>query len=77
MPTKIRTFIAALFPAIGFGTVPVLKPETSERSEWMLAANLTATVIALPNARQKVQGQVLAPFILEQLPVFLSSGVAP
>ena len=68
-PTNVRTFIAALFPAVGFGNkVPVLKPETSERSEWLLAANLNATVFDFVT-RQKVQGQTLNLFILEQLPV--------
>ncbi|MDE0241439.1 MAG: restriction endonuclease, partial [bacterium] len=68
-PTNVRTFIAALFPVVGFGNkVPVLKPETSERSEWLLAANLNATVFDFVS-RQKVQGQTLNLFILEQLPV--------
>ena len=68
-PTNVRTFIAALFPTVGFGNkVPVLKPEISERSEWLLAANLNATVFDFAT-RQKVQGQTLNLFILEQLPV--------
>ena len=67
-PTNVRTFIAALFPAVGFGNkVPVLKRETS-RSEWLLAANLNATAFDFVT-RQKVQGQTLNLFILEQLPV--------
>ena len=68
-PTNVRTFIAALFPTVGFGNkVPVLKPESSERREWLLAANLNATVFDFAT-RQKVQGQTLNLFILEQLPV--------
>ena len=68
-PTNVRTFIAALLPAVGFGNkVPVLTPETSERSEWLLAANLNAMVFDFAT-RQKVQGQTLNLFILEQLPV--------
>ena len=68
-PTNVRTFITALLPAVGFGNkVPVLKPETSERSEWLLAANLNAMVFDFVT-RQKVQGQTLNLFILEQLPV--------
>ena len=68
-PTNVRTLITALLPAVGFGNkVPVLKPETSERSEWLLAANLNATVFDFVT-RQKVQGQTLNLFILEQLPV--------
>ena len=68
-PTNVRTFIAALLPAVGFGNkVPVLKPETPERREWLLAANLNATIFDF-TTRQKVQGQTLNLFIVEQLPV--------
>ena len=68
-PTNVRTFIAALFPAVGFGNkVPVLKPESQDRREWLLAANLNAMVFDFAT-RQKVQGQTLNLFILEQLPV--------
>ena len=68
-PTNVRTFIAALFPAVGFGNkVPILKPETEDRKEWLLAANLNAMVFDFAT-RQKVQGQTLNLFILEQLPV--------
>ncbi len=68
-PTNARTFIAALLPAVGFGNkVPVLKPETQDRREWLLAANLNAMVFDFAT-RQKVQGQTLNLFILEQLPV--------
>ena len=39
--TNARTLIAALFPAVGFGNkVPIFKPETTERNEWLLLANL-------------------------------------
>ena len=68
-PTNVRTFIAALLPAVGFGNkVPVLKPETPERREWLLAANLNATIFDF-TTRQKIQGQTLNLFIVEQLPV--------
>ena len=68
-PTNVRTFIAALLPTVGFGNkVPVLKPETADRREWLLAANLNATVFDFVT-RQKVQGQTLNLFIIEQLPV--------
>ena len=68
-PTNVRTFIAALFPAVGFGNkVPILMPDTGERSEWLLGTNLNATVFDFA-ARQKVQGQTLNLFIVEQLPV--------
>ena len=68
-PTNVRTFIAALFPAVGFGNkVPILKSETEDRKEWLLAANLNAMAFDFAT-RQKVQGQTLNLFIVEQLPV--------
>ncbi len=68
-PTNVRTFIAALFPTVGFGNkVPILKPETDSRDEWLLVANLNATILDFVT-RQKVQGQTLNLFIIEQLPV--------
>lgn len=68
-PTNIRTFIAALLPTVGFGNkVPILKPETPVRDEWLLAANFNTTIFDFI-ARQKVQGQTLNLFIVEQLPV--------
>ena len=68
-PTNVRTLIAALFPTIGFGNkVPIFKPETTDRSEWLLVANLNATILDFVT-RQKVQGQTLNLFIVEQLPV--------
>ncbi len=71
-PTNIRTFIAALFPTVGFGNkVPILKPEESNRCEWLLVANLNATIFDFVT-RQKVQGQTLNLFIIEQLPVVSS-----
>ena len=67
--TNARTFIAALFPAVGFGNkVPILKPEKTNRNEWLLAANLNAMPFDFVT-RQKVQGQTLNLFIVEQLPV--------
>ncbi len=68
-PTNVRTFIAALFPAVGFGNkVPILKPGKTDRNEWLLAANLNAMSFDFVT-RQKVQGQTLNLFIVEQLPV--------
>ena len=68
-PTNARTFIAAIFPAVGFGNkVPVLVPETADRKEWLLAANFNATVFDFAT-RSKVHGQTLNLFIVEQLPV--------
>ncbi len=68
-PTNARTFIAALFPTVGFGNkVPILKPQQGNRNEWLLAANLNSMVFDFAT-RQKVQGQTLNLFIMEQLPV--------
>ena len=68
-PTNVRTFIAALLPTVGFGNkVPILKPETNQRAEWLLAANLNSTILDFAT-RQKVQGQTLNLFIVEQLPI--------
>ena len=68
-PTNARTFITAIFPAVGFGNkVPILKPKTADRNEWLLAANLNAMPFDFVT-RQKVQGQTLNLFIVEQLPV--------
>lgn len=68
-PTNVRTFVAALFPTVAFGNkVPILKAETADRSEWLLAANFNSTVFDFAT-RQKVQGQTLNLFIIEQLSV--------
>ena len=68
-PTNARTFVAALLPAVGFGNkVPILKPETPNRREYLLAANFNSIVFDFVT-RQKVQGQTLNLFIVEQLPV--------
>ena len=68
-PTNVRTFIAALLPSVGFGNkVPILKPETNLRAQWLLAANLNSTILDFVT-RQKVHGQTLNLFIVEQLPV--------
>ena len=68
-PTNARTFIAAILPAVGFGNkIPILKPETPNRNEWLLAANFNSTIFNFVT-RQKVQGQTLNLYIVEQLPV--------
>ena len=68
-PTNVRTFIASLLPTVGFGNkVPILNPEAGSRAEWLLAANFNAIILDFV-ARQKVQGQTLNLFIVEQLPV--------
>lgn len=73
-PTNARTMIAAVLPRAGVGnTLPILlvSEDTSPR-----AAHQAALMLALFNsfafdfvARQKVQGQHLNWFIVEQLPV--------
>ena len=68
-PTNVRSFIAALLPVAGFGnSLPILKPETRNCNEWLLAANFNATIFDFV-ARQKIQGQNLNLFVVEQLPV--------
>ena len=72
-PTNARTFIAALVPTVGFGNkLPILIPETPVRKEWLLAANLNAMIFDFVT-RQKIQGQTLNLFIIEQLPVVAPS----
>ncbi|MGH6985551.1 MAG: Eco57I restriction-modification methylase domain-containing protein [Caulobacteraceae bacterium] len=68
-PTNERTFIAALFPTVGFGNkLPLLVPEEGHCGEQLLCANFNSIVFDYVT-RQKVQGQTLNLFILEQLPV--------
>ena len=68
-PTNVRTFIAAILPAVGFGNkVPIFRPQTPIRNEWLLAANFNAAIFDFVT-RQKVQGQTLNLYIVEQLPV--------
>jgi hypothetical protein len=74
-PTNARTMIAALVPTSAMGnTLPVLLPEDSANTEqyqscaalWL--GNLCSLVLDYV-ARQKVQGQHLNWYIVEQLPV--------
>ena len=73
-PTNIRTMIASLVPKSGFGnTLPLLLPArddvlTYRNHAWLLAACLNSFAFDFV-ARQKVQGQHLNWFIVEQLPV--------
>lgn len=68
-PTNERTFISALFPAVGFGNkVPILRAEAGHCNEQRLCANFNSIVFDYVT-RQKVQGQTLNLFIVEQLPV--------
>ncbi len=68
-PTNMRTMIAAIFPCVGFGNkVPLLLPTGDTQKEYLLTANLNSIPFDFV-ARQKIQGQTLNLFILEQLPV--------
>ena len=74
-PTNMRTMIAAFVPRAGYGnTLPVLLPEPGlapaayARVASLLLANLASLAYDFV-ARQKVQGQHLNWYILEQLPV--------
>ena len=56
-------------PTVGFNDLlPIFIPETSDRNEWLLAANLNATSLDFV-ARQKVQTNHLSLFAVEQFPV--------
>ena len=48
--------------------MPIFRPQTPAREEWLLTANFNATIFDFV-ARQKVQGQTLNLYIVEQLPV--------
>ena len=77
--TNIRTMIASLVPRSGFGnTLPLLIPardgiETYRQQGWLLAACLNSFAFDFV-ARQKVQGQHLNWFIVEQLPAIAPTG---
>jgi hypothetical protein len=74
-PTNMRTMIAAMIPAGGYGnTLPILIPaeEVSQTDYCQTAALLLATFSSFAFdfvARQKVQGQHVNWFVVEQLPV--------
>lgn len=72
-PTNVRTFIAAAFPAVGFGNKVPLLLATEPTPRELLLANLNAVPFDF-TARQKVQGQTLNWFIVEQLPVIPPAG---
>ena len=76
-PTNVRTMIACIAPRAGFGnSLPVFLPtqKTSEAVQayktdcYLLAANLNVFAFDFVT-RQKVQGQNLNLFLVEQLPV--------
>ncbi len=75
-PTNVRTMIACLAPAAGFGnSLPILlstggtfdEIQAYKESSHLVAANLNAFALDFVT-RQKVQGQNLNWFIVEQLP---------
>ena len=69
-PTNIRSMIAAIIPRAGAGnTLPILSTQhISARSAAILLANLNSITFDYV-ARQKIQGQHLNWYIVEQLPV--------
>ena len=69
-PTNVRSMIAAFIPPAGVGnTLPILSlNDAAPESAPLLLANLNAIPFDFI-ARQKIQGQHLNWFILEQLPV--------
>ena len=73
-PTNMRTMIAGLLPQSGVGnSMALLLPlQHDNASRWipLLYANLTCFVLDFA-LRQKVQGQNLNWFIIEQVPVIL------
>ncbi len=67
--TNSRSLISSLLPAVGFNDLlPILLPDTLDRGEWLLVANLNSAPLDYV-ARQKVQANHLNLFIVEQLPV--------
>lgn len=68
-PTNERTFIATLFPIAAFGNkIPLLRSTAAARREYLLCANFNSVIFDFVT-RQKIQGQTLNLFIVEQLPV--------
>jgi len=74
-PTNVRTMIAAFAPRTALGnTLPALLPDTTQDTEYyrsdaaILLGNLNSLIFDFV-ARQKVQGQHLNWYIVEQLPV--------
>ena len=73
-PTNVRTMIASIIPRSGVGnTLPLLMPDVDEidaylENAWLWAACLNSFAFDFV-ARQKVQGQHLNWFVVEQFPV--------
>ena len=78
-PTNVRTMIAAVIPRAGVGnTLPLLLPDPDETVAykdfaWLMGACMNSFVFDFI-ARQKVQGQHLNWFVVEQLPVVAPDG---
>ena len=76
-PTNVRTMIATLVPCAGFGnSIPIFLPENEPSSETLNGGICMPLLVADLNSfafdfvtRQKVQGQNLNLFLIEQLPV--------
>jgi len=69
-PTNVRSMIAALVPGCGAGnTLPVLSVDNGDAAQTALFLANLSTVSFDYVARQKIQGQHLNWYILEQLPV--------
>jgi hypothetical protein len=78
-PTNMRTMISAIIPFAGVGnTLPLVMPEQVESLDQykemapLMLANLNSFALDFV-ARQKVQGQHLNWYIVEQLPVLSAS----
>lgn len=72
-PTDIRTVIASILPAAGYGNTAGLLLSEDAESAALLLANLNAFSLDFV-ARQKVQGTHVNWYILEQLPVIPPTG---
>ena len=68
-PTNVRSMIAALIPGSGVGnTLPIVSADWDAANAALLLANFNAVLFDYV-ARQKIQGQHLNWYIVEQLPV--------
>ena len=79
-PTNVRSMIASIVPSGAAGnTLPLIEVDPGNRPDAkqiaLLAANLNSAVYDFV-ARQKIQGQHLNWYIVEQLPVVPPSGYA-
>ncbi|MDP1610919.1 MAG: Eco57I restriction-modification methylase domain-containing protein [Sulfuritalea sp.] len=73
-PTNMRSMIACIVPGVGFGNkLPLLLPDSGAENGYaqdapLLVANLNSFAFDFV-VRQKLQGQTLNLFIIEQLPL--------